>query len=158
VRALYEAHYTAANMKLVVCSTDSLDELQATVARTFAGVRPGGHGSGGHGSGGNGGSGGSGGKKKKKKGGGGDGGSGGNSAAPPLPPPLPSPVAGGVGSASGVWAPPPPLDFASLVGVAGCVYLVQPVRHANELRLVWGLGSEQLSKWRSKPAELVRGG
>lgn len=153
MRALYASHYTAANMKLVVCSTDSLDSLQATVAKTFAAVRTGGSGGSGSSVGAA-----SGGKKKKKKGGGGGGGGGnggGGDSATPAALPLPLPVAASGSGSNGVWAPPPPLAFAKLGGVGGCVYLVQPVRHANELRLGWGLASEQLSKWRGKPAELV---
>ena len=156
VRGLYARYYTAANMRLCVCSTDSLDDLQAAVATAFAAVRtgaeplPGGGGSSGGSGGGGGGSASVGGKKKKKKKKGGSGASDPASAA----------MGGGGGAAAGgaggkllgLWPAPPPVDFGS---VGGKLAMVRPVRHTNELRLVWPLAGEQLSRWRGKPSELV---
>jgi len=164
---MYGAYYTAPNMKLVVCSTDSLDVLQATVAKTFMHVRTASEATAatsqdGSSSGG--------GKKKKKKkkansSGGGDG---------SAPEDSSSAVASSVGDGNvmlsslskndGVWPAPPPLNFSQLIGGSGDesdgdsvkVYMLQPVRDVNELRLVWGLASEQLSKWKGKASEIVR--
>jgi secreted Zn-dependent insulinase-like peptidase len=174
---MYDAYYTAPNMKLVVCSTDSLDTLQATVAKTFMHVRtsssvPAALSQDGSGNSSK--------KKKKKKKANNDGGGSGSlpedssitsasssSGNGPV-------VASSSSKSDGVWPPPPPLNFSQLIGGTGSgdkgtgtgssgsgddavkVYMVQPVRDVNELRLVWGLESEQLSKWKGKASEIVR--
>lgn len=158
---MYDRHYVASNITLVVCSTDPLDVLQAAVAKAFAAVRTGGSTATGCTSGGSGGK-----KKKNKKKQGGPDEAASASAAPASsanPAPASAATAAATSAATSaaaaaeppraVGAPPPPLQFQ---GLAGSVVLVRPVAHVNALRLVWPLGGEQLSKWRSKPSELVR--
>lgn len=164
---MYGAYYTAPNMKLVVCSTDSLDALQATVAKTFMHVRTASEATAVTSQDA---SSSSGGKKKKKKkkansSGGGDG---------TFPEDSSSATASSTSDGNvmftssskndGVWPAPAPLNFSQLIGGSGDgrdgdsvkVHMLQPVRDVNELRLVWGLASEQLSKWKGKASEIVR--